>query len=1145
MQTQKAPTSVQAIAGAKNQHNFFSINFSNDKDMDLFNMSRHNHEKKPRRNQILRIMRITSYLLFFCSIFMFAENSHSQNARVTINQRNVRLVTVLDEIEKQTDYLFLYEGNQINMSEKVSVNVKNMPVNQLLNKLFSDSQVHYAMEGTHIVLLSKNYETPSDMVPQQQITVTGTVTDKGGPLPGANVLVKGTTIGASTGVDGRYSITVPSENAVLQFTYIGYNLQEVIVGTQKTIDINLIEDTRLIEEVVIVGYGSIKREAVTGAVARANLDVYKDVPSNNILDRIKGSVAGLNISGTNRSGAIGDLLIRGQNSPTAGNAPLIVVDGVIFAGSLADVSTYDIENLTVLKDASAAAVYGSRSANGVILIETKRGQGINGKPVFNLDLNYGFSNQMEPLKVYDADGYLKRLLEIREMNGLEADPSRIEVYLGPIEREQYLATPDHKPTIQDPYSLLRQAGYNRNINFSVANRMEKTRYYIATSVIDQRGVEVNDQFKQLAVRINIDSDITHWLNIGIKSFYSYRDISGTPPPDAKSQMSPWANLYNPDGTYTRLIQSLTAIINPYWLMATDDVKQRNTLNGIVTATVKAPWVKGLTYTTTLSNTLRWENDNQFWNKYTTTGESRNGYGYRYARNYNNLLWDNLVKFNRTFLDKHAVDVTMLFSQEKYSYERVYATAQDFDDMSLGTYRLQAGKTQTVETGGEESAAVGLMARANYTYNNKYSITGTIRRDGYSAFSKNKKYGTFPSIGVNWNISRESFMENISYLDNLSVRATYGSNGNQSIGLYQTLARISNDRYMLDNTSVITQYISSLANDDLGWETTTGLNVGVDFGWLNERINGSVDIYRTSTYDLLYSLSLPRITGMGSITSNVGEIQNRGIEISLNTLNMDRADFKWYSNFAFSLNRNKVVSITGEKDADGKEADLISSGYFMGKSLGVIYNYNVIGMYQQKDADNGTIMTGYLPGDYIYEDIDGDGQITSDKDRKILGNTKENFRWSWTNSFHYKGLSLMLYLYSIWGGNGWYLSTANTPNLDINVGFTEINHPVYDYWTTTHTDAFFPRPAGTRTPPVNAYKPIDRSFIKLQKISLTYDVGQWIKSLNFNNLTVGVSADNLFTFAPHWMGLDPETNQGLTWDAVPSIRTYNCSISVNF
>ena len=1107
-------------------------------------MTNLSNKQRTRCKKNITIMKF-SLLFMFLGIISVSAESYAQSAKLSLDMRDVTLYEVVSEIEKQSEFMFFYKSGDIDSNLKVSIRAKDKTIAEILNEVMKNADLAYVVNNKHVLIAKKSNATF-----QQSIFTTGKVTDAEGlPLPGVSIAIKGTTQGTATDANGLYTLQVPNENAVLVFSYIGFIKQEITVGNRRTINITLSEDTREMEEVVVIGYGTMKKEAITGAVARANLAVYEKVPSNNILDRIKGSVAGLNISGTNRAGAVGDMLIRGQNSPTASNYPLIVVDGAIFAGSIADIAPADIESFTVLKDASAAAVYGSRSANGVILIETKRGQGSNGKPVFNLEMNYGISNQLHQMKMYTGEAYLQRVLDIRELLGQEADPSRIEFYLQEEERKNYLATPDHRSSIPDPYNILTQPSFNRNVSFSVANRLEKVRYYVATSVIDQQGIEINDQYKNLTARINIDSDITDWLNVGIKSFYSHRDQSGSLFGWLKCFISPYGTLKNPDGTYVFAPQTTTSAPSPFWYIATDDVKLRNNLNGILTATIKAPWVKGLSYTTVLSNTVRWENDNQFWDDHTVEGRTVNGTGFREARNYYNLLWDNMLKYVQTFQEKHYVDVTMVFSQEKYSYERVRANARNFDNLTLGTYGLGAGKTQTVETGGQASEAIGLMARGTYTYNNKYSLTGTIRRDGYSAFSKNKKYGTFPSVGVNWNISREGFMKDISFLDNLALRATYGSNGNQSISLYQTLARISNNRYLYDNggspTTVITQYISRLGTDNLGWETTTGLNLGIDFGFLNGRINGAIDAYMTRTNNMIFSLPLPSVSGMSSIYDNVGEIQNRGFEISLNTLNVDRGDFKWYSNFAFSLNRNKVVSIFGDKGPDGKEADLISSGYFMGKSLGAVYNYKVLGMYQQKDVDNGTIMKGWRPGEYQLQDIDGDGKITSDKDRQILGYTKENFRWSFTNSFHYKGISLMVYLNSIWGGNGWYLSTDNNPGTSSYRDRADINHPVYDYWAPRNTGAFYPRPDYGSTGASVAYKPIDRSFIKLQKIYLTYDVGQWIKCLHFNDLTVGVSADNLYTFAPYWIGLDPETNQGMHAHAVPSIRTYNFSLSVKF
>ncbi len=669
-------------------------------------------------------------------------------------------------------------------------------------------------------------------------------------------------------------------------------------------------------------------------------------------------------------------------------------------------------------------------------------------------------------------------------------------------------------------------------------------------MLKQDGVLINDDFKHASGRVNIDSDLADWFNLGIKSSYSLRDYSGYSPSMFWSGcLSPYASLYNDDGTYKEYPQTTTSVISPFWEMATEDTDIRNVLNGIISATIKVPWVKGLSYQLNYSNTLSWDNQDQFWNKQTYPGEGKNGYGNRdYGQN-NSMLFDNMIKYNNTFADKHNVDVTLLYSQEHESWKNVSAYAEGFTNTILGPYSLETGSKQTATTGGGETTAFGLMARATYTYEHKYSVTGTIRRDGYSAFSKNKKWGVFPSVGLNWNITSEDFMKNVAFAKNLALRASYGENGNQSIDPYSTLARIGNSMYVYngDNSYTITQYISSLANNDLGWESTTGLNFGIDFTLFNDnRLSGSIDGYFTKTNDLMFQLDLPGASGMGSIMSNIGEIKNKGIEINLRSLNLDMGDFKWSSDFAFSLNRNKVETILGQdNDGDGREDDLISSGIFMGRPLGEIYATKVIGMYQQEDADNGTIMTGMRPGDYKLQDVNGDGAITSDKDRQFIGNTNPNFRWSFTNTLQYKDFSLMLYFYSIWGGNDWYLSTSNTPYYDGYVNDPNINHVVYDYWLPSNTDAKFPRTDYNIRAAYKGRKYIDRSFIKLQKVSLTYDATRFVKSYGVRGLNLTLSADNLFTFAPHWVGLDPETNSGLTESSVPSIRTYLLSVAFNF
>jgi TonB-linked SusC/RagA family outer membrane protein len=1106
--------------------------------------------------KVWRMMKLTG-LFMLVSFIAISAGTYSQNTRFSFKIENGTLNELFLYIERNSEFRFSYNKSDLDDTQRISFNFENESVDQILNKVLDTEKLSVSVKNDYIIITNKgNIEGNvfNTNINQPVQKVTGKVTDSSGqPLPGVTVVVKGTTQGTITDTNGNYSVSNISSDATLVFSFVGMRTQEVSIAGKTIINIALDEELIGIDEVVAVGYGTLNRQAVTGAVAVADLDKYREVPVNNILETVKGTVAGLNVGATNTAGAVADLLIRGQNSTGASNSPLIVVDGVIFNGSVGDIPSTDVENFTVLKDASAAAVYGARSANGVILIETKNGGGISGKPKFDVTLSYGISDELKPLEVYDADGYLQRILDIRKSIGQEADPNKIADYLQAIERTNYEATPNHTPTQPDPYSIIGQIGHKLNSTISVSNSTEKSSYYISASIIDQKGVVLLDEYKQFSGRVNIDSDITDWFNLGIKSMYSIRDFSGaTLDPSFGTHLSPYASLYNEDGSYRKFPQDFDSFTNLFLSIPNEDLEKYNNLNATVSGRIKVPRVKGLSYTVNFSNALRWSYRNEFYDENTITGNAKKGVGSRVHNNSGNMLLDQIVNYKHTFAEKHNIDVTLLYSYEKNTWENLSASAEGFDNSVLLDYALENGQTPSVNTGGGESAALGQMARGTYTFDSKYSLTGTVRRDGFSAFSKNKKWGVFSSAGVNWNVTKESFMQNVDFIDRLAVRASYGSNGNQSIQPYSTLAKVGTSKYYFagDPSYTISQSISSLALDNLGWEKTTGLNMGIDFGVFSNRIAGSVDAYKSKTEDLLFSLGLPSASGAGSILSNLGEIQNKGIEIQLHTENIVKNDFQWSSDFAFSLNRNKVVTIYGEdNDGDGVEDDLISSGYFIGRSLGTIYNYKVIGMWQQEDVDNGTIMEGLRPGDYKIEDLPDengelDGKITSDNDRQFLGTSKPNFTWSWTNSFTYKDFSLMAYVYSIWGGNGYYQS-AISPWSEAYVENGEMNRPVYDYWTPENTDAMFPRPYYRINAAYKADKYYDRSFIKLQKIALTYNLSRFVKAKGINNLRLTASADNLFTYAPHWVGLDPETGQSLSRLSRPSIRTYLFSLAFNF
>ncbi len=1076
-------------------------------------------------------------------------NEYLQDVKLSVQQRNVSISKVLDDIEQKIGYSILVRDSDIDISKKVTVNQKDMNLSRILDTIFAGMDVKCDVSNKTISIYRPAKGLSKQQVGQKR-RVSGVVVDaQGEPVIGANILEKGSgTNGTITDVEGRFSLDVASD-ATLVVSYIGFDTQEMAVKGKSSFKFVLSEDSQALDEVVVIGYGTQNRQAITGSVAKAKLETYNIVPTNNVLETIKGSMPGLNVGGTNTAGGTPSFSIRGQNSTRdGGNNPLVVLDGAIYAGSLSDIPSNDIESFTVLKDASAAAVYGSRSANGVILIQTKRGRSRDGKPNFDVNLSYGISNELKRLKVYDAKGYLQRMLDVRSQSGQEADPDKILYYLEVEEQKNYSATPDHRATIDDPYDMFRQSAYDLKANVSISNSSELASYYVSANMTDQKGVLLNDTYKNFSGRINIDTHLTDWLKIGVKSNYSIRDYSGSSPKmEQATHFSPYASIYDENGDYLQYPQTTTSFESPFWSMKTSDTEKYNNLGAILDATITIPWVKGLSYSMVYSNNLRWSQKNYFYDEKTTEGQGKNGKGERKSENNYGMLLDNMIKYNNTFAGKHNVDVTLLYSRERRTWNHATAYAENFDNTVLGDNKLEDGMKQTVDTGAGESGSIGMMARATYTFDDRYSFTGTVRRDGCSAFSINKKWGTFASAGVNWNMSSEHFMKDIKWLDNLALRLSYGSNGNQSIDSYSTLAKVGTDKYIFAGAPSysITQYVSSFALNNLGWEATTGFNFGLDFSVLDDRLSGSIDTYVTNTTDLLFSLSLPGISGKTSMLSNVGKIRNKGVEINLHSLNIKNGDFTWTSDFAFSLNRNKVVSILGEdNDGDGKEDDLISSGYFIGRSLGTIYGYRVTGMWQQSDVDDGTIMKGMRPGDYKIEDVDGDGKITSDKDRQFLGNSNANFRWSLTNTLNYKDLSLMLYINSVWGGNGYYLSGNNTPYDDGYAWNPNINHPVYDYWTAENTNAKYPR-TDYKNATYKGTKYMDRSFIKLQKIALSYNLTRWVKPIGFNNMVLSLSADNLLTFAPHWDGLDPETNQGLKDNALPSIRTYQMTLMFNF
>lgn len=572
-----------------------------------------------------KVLPIATLLLF--------NTAYAQSEKINLSVQNESLKIFIKQIESKTDYTFMLDQT-IDQSQKVTVSSSEESLEAVLNKAFAGKQISYEIVGKQIIL-----KFPRTAQSGQTKKVTGTIKDQNGePVIGANIVVKGTTNGTITDIDGKFTLDVPA-NAILEISYIGFTTQELTVKGKNAFDIALSEDSQALDEVVVIGYGTQNRQAITGSIAKADLETYKIVPTNNVLETVKGSMPGLNVGGTSKVGEVAGFSVRGQNNARSdGNNPLVVIDGAIFNGSLGDIPSDDIESFTVLKDASAAAVYGSRSANGVVLIQTKRGRSKDGKPNFNVNLSYGISNELKRLEVYDAESYLQRLLDTREAKSLEADPEKIRNYLELIEQQNYDATPDHRPTQGNPYEMFRQNAYDLKANVSISNSSERSSYYISANMTNQKGVIMNDRYKNFSGRVNIDSRLTDWLKIGIKANYSIRDYSGSEPDmDRATQLSPYASIIDGNGNYLQYPQTITSYPSPFWSMHTNDVDKRNNLGAILDATITVPWVKGLSYQLLYSNNLRWSNRYYFDNEYTTKGIGKRGLGERKLNNDYNVV----------------------------------------------------------------------------------------------------------------------------------------------------------------------------------------------------------------------------------------------------------------------------------------------------------------------------------------------------------------------------------------------------------------------------------------------------------------------------------------------------------------------------
>jgi TonB-linked SusC/RagA family outer membrane protein len=999
-----------------------------------------------------------------------------------------------------------------------------------------------------LILISALLILPQNTTAQSIKTIKGKVVSKSGEiLPGVSIVVKGTTTGTVTDIDGNYTLSNVPANAKLVYSFIGFTASEVQFSNQREINVTLQEDTKQIEEVVAIGYGTLKKKDLTGSVSRASIGDKAALTTNNLVQALSGTTAGVNIQSAGLAGSNPDLSIRGKTSLSASDRPLIVLDGIIYGGDLSNLNISDVESVDILKDASAAAVYGSRSANGVLLITTKKGT--TEKPTVSFNMSYGSQGMTNnPMKVMNADQYAVRLLDWNYQSSLyswyKTHPTSATgkpvrpiiptvrtvgdvVYAGlrtQEEKDNYVAGNN----IDWVDEVLRSAPIIQNYNLSYSGKTERSSYFVSGSYAKEQGIQLNDQFSRFTLHSNIESKITNWLTLGLNTSYSYRDYSGMEAKLADARTaSPLAN--NKIGLPSYDMYLTGEVYMPYPLnnLYVTNSDTRNELFIVGSAKVTVPWVKGLTYELNYSNTYSVNNTNNYYPVTTPIGSGNNRQAEKNTSEQRNYIVNNIVTYLRSFGD-HQINATLLYSRENAHAQSSGMKVTGFPNPVLQYNSMQLGTVPTITSNAWEENSISYMARANYSYKNRYMVTGTVRRDGFSGFGPNNKFATFPSVSLGWVASEESFLKNAGIYSKL--RLSYGENGNQGIGRYSSFSTMTVSNYVYGSTTAIAVYPNALGNADLGWESTASFNLGIDFGFLHQRISGSIDIYKANTSNVLVRRTLTPTSGIpaispatvGSVWSNIGGIENKGIELTLNTVNI-KGNLNWTTNFTFSLNRDKITKLYG-----GANDQDVGNGWFVGQSINAIYDYQQVGNWTEKElyagvgTAPGQILGNWYPGQFKYADLNKDGVIDASNDRKIIGSKAPNYSFGINNTLAYKNFSLSFLINSIQGGNGYYMadnSVVTNVAWDTDVVKRVNFSAVRPYWTpdngvTNATGVF-------NAPVVHGGIYQSRSFVRLQDVSLSYSFKpELLKKVKIESCQFFISGKNLYTLSK-WSGWDPE------------------------
>jgi TonB-linked SusC/RagA family outer membrane protein len=1083
--------------------------------------------------QIFRIMKLIT-LLLFVAFFQLSASTYSQTTRLKISGHNLSIGEIFEGIEKQSEFSFFYNVNQIDLSKQVNIDADNQFVNEILDKILVGTNMTYTINNKLIVIHKQGEPVEMVIAQQQGRKITGKVTDQAGmAIPGASVVLKGTTTGTVTDNNGTFSLTNVPEKSTLACSFVGMVTQEFSVGNKSDFAIVLRDETVGIEEVAVIGYGSVKKRDLTGAVASlSSADIVRTTPAN-ATQALQGQLPGVVVTkGSNLPGQAFSIDIRGENTITGVTEPLVVIDGVI-GGRLRDINPADIQSIDILKDASSTAIYGSRGANGVIIITSKKG--ISGKAKVTVDSYMGIKTPNHMPELQNAQQFYKSMYTDAILN-LGTPPTFSTNEMDVV----------NKGKSTNWVEELTKPGKSMGSTVAVTGGTAGTTYRFSTGYIQEDGNIPNSTFKKYSLNGALDSKINNWLKVGMTAYINYST--------------------NPTGSYEALRSAYRArptgllyysdLVNPsdgfdltqgawngyaVWM----GIKDNQVLNPIVEANpanyqfeIKATnemgnafaeitLMKGLTFKSSISASIIDQRQGDYRGTYTKdrAGVNLPKATYSTADN-SSYTFDNQLNYNLT-TGKHKLNATVLQSAFKNISETYSIAVQNLPYASVWYNLGTAGNANVtgVSSSYRMNSLQSYMGRVNYTYDEKYLFTFTGRSDGASQLAEGNKWAFFPSGAFAWRLVDENFIKKTNLFSDLKLRVSYGEVGNSNVSPYSTQASILNTIYSYDQTLGNGFAPGNLGNKDLKWERSQELNLGLNMGFLNNRITAAIEVYDKNTKDLILQENLPTSTGFNSVYANVGKISNKGVEVLVNTRNVVTKDFQWTTSINFSRNKNRIEAL-----ANGVPA-ILGNALFVGQSVKSYYDYKFAGIWQITDSIAAKSF-GQSPGSVKVVDTNKDGVISSatgKDDRQVLGTQLPNYIMGMTNRLNYKDFDLSFQLYY---RNGTLYNNGLLTGTMGDYTNTRYNHIVLNYWTRNNpTNDWYG--VGVSQPYKGAIQYEDASFLRVSDITVGYTMPKKILDrMKIDKVRVYLQVNNPFVFTKYH-GMDPEYNSNTYIDDVPN------------